>query len=137
MLNANKSQNIWLRGRDGCRSGRRPSWRCLWCRNRKSSLTAFRLCTVVSHVTLGLGGKIKLCQSPKGSYLEKQSFLRGWLHERFSAWDLVYLRFGVRQESLPIFFFAPNRRCNLMYLRFGVRVRSANRNTISHATCKR
>jgi hypothetical protein len=32
------------------------------------------------------------------------------------------MRFGVRQESLSIFFFAPNRRCDLVYLRFGVRV---------------
>jgi hypothetical protein len=52
---------------------------------------------------------------------------------------LVYLQFGVQQQSLPIFFFAPNHRCNLVYLQFGVRlcVRTANRNTIlqHHIAC--
>jgi hypothetical protein len=71
-------------------------------------------------------------------------------HVRFAAYrrrDLLYLRFGVRQESFSIFFFHPIAdaiwcRCNLVsavpypFCRRAAN-RTANRNLISHAMCKR
>jgi hypothetical protein len=64
-----------------------------------------------------------------GSISEDLKYVRGWVHERFSACDLLQIAYAIWcicdlvSDFTSYLFFAPNCRCDLVYLQFGVRFR--------------
>jgi hypothetical protein len=112
----------------------------IWCRRCDSG---WRSCDLVSDLLHEQKIERDSCRTRNCRYTKSHLRGAGYTSDLVRAiYCKLQMRFGASAIWCPTritsyLFFAPNRRCDLVYLRFGLRVRTPNRYTISHATCKR